>query len=228
MGARIEQLVVSASPDAWREAGFTVDDDGGCHIGEVDVRIVPDAEGTGITSWALSGVELAGRTEVEAIPTEAVGRAEPTEASTSHANGATRIDHLVLITPDLTRTIDAIAAIGPEVRRVRDIGTPESPMQQAFFRFEDVILEVVGPPDRPSDGRARWFGIALEVDDLGQPAGVLGERLGRVKDAVQPGRRIATLHDAPDSLSLAVAFMDTPGARDEVGGRPAGSDRSRH
>ena len=82
-------------------------------------------------------------------------------------------------------------------------------MQQAFFRLDEVILEVVGPPDCPNQDPARWFGIAVDVPDLDQLAALLGDRLGPIKDAVQPGRRIATLRDAPELLSLAVAFMDS-------------------
>ena len=35
-----------------------------------------------------------------------------------------------------------------------------------------------------------------------------GEHLGRIKDAVQPGRRIATLRHRDLGLSVAIAFMD--------------------
>ena len=45
------------------------------------------------------------------------------------------------------------------------------------------------------------------VSDLPALADLLGEHLGRIKDAVQPGRRIATLRDSA-GLSAKVAFMD--------------------
>ena len=216
MGARIERLEVGGSPEAWQAAGFTVDD-GVCLIGGVWLDIVEDTGRMGIRGWTLSGVELGDRTDIEGIATRTVEAAGPVNPAAvpsgpgsemGHANGATHIDHLVLITPDLGRTTSTIEAIGPEVRRIRDIGTPETPMQQVFFRLGEVILEIVGPPDKSSDESARWFGIAIDVDDLARPAEVLGDRLGRIKDAVQTGRRIATLRDAPGSLSLAVAFMD--------------------
>jgi hypothetical protein len=208
MGARIERLEIGASPERWREAGFAVDDDGVCRLGQVAVRLVDDDRRAGIRGWTLSGVDLGDRTEVEGIATDAVDPSPAAQSPEAHANGTTRIDHVVLVTPDLGRTISTLETIGPELRRIRDIGTPETPMQQAFFRLDEVILEVVGPPDRSNEEPARWYGLALDVADLAQASAVLGGRLGRVKEAVQPGRRIATLHDAPDSLAVAVAFMD--------------------
>jgi len=208
VGARIERIEIGASPERWREAGFAVDDGGVCRLGQVAVQLVDDGGRGGIRAWSLSGVDLGDRAEVEGIATDAVDPSPVEEPADTHANGTTHIDHVVLITPDLGRTIETLETIGPELRRIRDIGTPESPMQQAFFRLDEVILEVVGPPDRSNQEPARWYGLALDVADLAQATALLGGRLGRIKDAVQPGRRIATLHDAPDSLAVAVAFMD--------------------
>jgi hypothetical protein len=207
VAARIERIEIGASPERWREAGFAVDEDGMCRLGQVAIQLVDDGGRGGIRAWTLSGVDLGGRTEIEGIAADAVDPS-PMAEPVAHANGAGHIDHVVLVTPDLGRTIETLETIGPELRRVRDIGTPESPMQQAFFRLGEVILEVVGPPDRSNQDPARWYGLAIDVADLAQPAALLGGRLGPIKDAVQPGRRIATLHDAPDSLAVAVAFMD--------------------
>jgi hypothetical protein len=58
------------------------------------------------------------------------------------------------------------------------------------------------PPDAP----ARLWGLAFLVDDLNRTKQLLGDRLGDPRDAVQPGRRIATLkRDA--GLSFGCAFM---------------------
>jgi hypothetical protein len=46
----------------------------------------------------------------------------------------------------------------------------------------------------------------VTVADLDALAARLGDHLGRIKDAVQPGRRIATLSGAA-GLGEAVAFM---------------------
>jgi hypothetical protein len=66
---------------------------------------------------------------------------------------------------------------------------------------------------------ARFYGIAFTVDDLDATAALLGDRLGRVKDAVQPGRRIATLRREAGA-GIPLAFM-SPGA-DSLG---AGASR---
>lgn len=192
----IDELHVGDSPDAWRSIGFDVDDDC-CHVGSVRIRL--GSGGTGITGWTLRDIP-AGLTDVDGVPT-ATSATSPGDPGT-HANGATRIDHLVFMTPDLPRTAAAVVALGLDVRRERDAG----PFQQVFFRLGEVILELVGPVEG-GPGPASLWGITLAVDDLDATAAFLGDRVGRVKDAVQPGRRIATLRGEELGISPAIAFM---------------------
>jgi catechol 2,3-dioxygenase-like lactoylglutathione lyase family enzyme len=194
--ATIDEVRVGDSADAWRAIGFTVDDDA-CAVGTVRIRLGGD--GTGITSWSLRDIAAA-TTEIDGVPTAASTTA-PGEPTT-HANGVARIDHLVLMTPDLPRTTSALVAQGLDVRRERDAGT----FQQVFFRLGEVILELVGPKE-PGPGPASLWGLTFAVDDLDATAALLGERVGRVKDAVQPGRRITTLRGREIGISPAIAFM---------------------
>lgn len=64
------------------------------------------------------------------------------------------------------------------------------------------LLELGGP----APGDARLWGLTLAVEDLDAAAALLGDRLGHVKDAVQPGRRIATVRREA-GLSVPVALM---------------------
>ena len=116
------------------------------------------------------------------------------------------------MTPDLDRTVGALEAAGLEARRVRDADAGGKPIRQVFFRLGDPVLEVVGPPEPSGDGPARFFGLALTVADLDATATALGDRLGEPKDAVQPGRRIATLRRSA-GCTTAIAFMSPPPPR---------------
>jgi hypothetical protein len=159
-----------------------------------------------VRSWALDGVRLDGD-DLDGLPTttSSSGPAEPA----THANGTQIIDHVVVATPAMSRTVDRLEAAGLEARRVRDTDTYGAPMRQTFFRLDEVILEVVGPPETDADaGRSGFFGLALTVDDLERLVARLGPLLGRVKPAVQEGRRIATLRHRDAGLSVAIAFMD--------------------
>ena len=193
----IDELHVGDSPDAWRSIGFDVDDDGCCCVGTVRIRL--GGGGTGITGWTLRDIS-ADLTEVDGIAT--ASSATPPGEPGTHATGVTRIDHLVFMTPDLPRTAAAVVALGLDVRRERDAG----PFQQVFFRLGEVILELVGPVDG-GPGPASLWGITFAVDDLDATAAFLGDRVGRVKDAVQPGRRITTLRGKELGISPAIAFM---------------------
>jgi len=80
-----------------------------------------------------------------------------------------------------------------------------------------VILEVVEVPpgsreERDPDAPSRFWGLAFGVDDLDRCAAYLGDRLGEPRDAVQPGRRIATLRREA-GLSPGIAFMTPAPAR---------------
>ena len=129
-------------------------------------------------------------------------------------NGVERIDHVVLLSPDLDRTVEELRSDGFELRRIREGETPGGSTRQAFFRVGEPILEVVQAPEgtsvaRNPDGPARLWGIAFLVDDLDATGATLGGLLGVPRDAVQPGRKIATLR--PEAgLGPAIAFMTPP------------------
>jgi hypothetical protein len=53
----------------------------------------------------------------------------------------------------------------------------------------------------------RFFGLSPAVNDLDACAELLGDRLGPIKDATQPGRRIATLRHEACGLTIPIAFM---------------------
>ncbi len=114
-------------------------------------------------------------------------------ASAAHANGVTAIDHSVMLSPSLERTTGELEKQGIELRRIREGDTGMGNFRQAFFRVGRPILEVVEAADMQPDAPARFWGITFTTNDIDGAAELLGERLGRVKDAVQPGRRIATM-----------------------------------
>jgi hypothetical protein len=204
-GATIDRLVVGDEPETWAAAGFTVDDDGICRIGTVRVELAGRDAGKGMRRWSLRGT---GPVEsVDGIATAT--SAEPPATPATHPNGARRIDHLVLASADGERTAAAVtAATGREVLRVRESGTYGTPMQQRFFRLGEVVLELISPAEA-TDGPARFYGIAVDVDDIDALPARYGDHLGAVKDAVQPGRRITTLRHKELDLSVAVAFMSS-------------------
>jgi hypothetical protein len=203
----IDEIVVGDPPEAWTAAGYTVDDDGVCRIGTVRVRLVGRDGGKRILGWSLRDTTpgaLASGT-IDGLPTTE-GHHQPAEPAT-HANGARHIDHVVLATPDCDRTVAALEAAGLEARRTRQTESYGAPMRQTFFRAGEVIIELVGPDEPQGDGPAGFFGLALTVADLDATIALLGDAMGAPKDAVQPGRRIATLHHRDLGLSVATAFM---------------------
>ncbi|WP_183092179.1 glyoxalase [Nocardioides stalactiti] len=209
MTVALAGLVVADPPEAWTAAGFAVDADGTCRVGTVAVRLVGRERGTGVVGWALSGVDD-GLREVDGIPTT-VAAAAPEEPG-EHPNGVTLLDHVVLLSPDLARTITALAAVGLEPRRERDGSLGGAPMRQVFYRLGEVILEVVGAPDVANEGPSSLWGLTHVVADVDAAAAALGEAGGHPKDAVQPGRRITTLRHRDLGMSVRTALI-TPHVR---------------
>jgi hypothetical protein len=170
---------VSGAADAWDAAGFRVEGDT-MRIGHVRFRVGVGAKG--MPGWTLA--------------------AAPTVESDTHPNGSTLLDHIVVFTDDPDRTTMTYADEGLEVKRVRDVGNGTT---QSFFRAGEVIVELVGPI--PNVTGERLWGLAFTVADLDACAALLGDKLGNIKDAVQPGRRIVTLRHESCGLTVPIAFM---------------------
>jgi hypothetical protein len=203
----IDELVLADEPERWAALGFAVVE-GCCRLGRVRLRLAGRAAGRGIVSWslrALAGVDLDG------LPTT-WSRSHVPALAAAHPNGALAIDHVVAMSPALDRSVCALEAAGLDLRTIREQPTPAGAPRQAFFRLGAEILEVVqepddvlergGGPSRP----ARLWGLALSVEDLDRAVEALGPRVGSIRPAVQPGRRIATLRRSA-GLAIPLALM---------------------
>jgi hypothetical protein len=193
VGASVAAIDLAAPAADWAGAGFTIDEDGSCRVGATVLRLGRES------GWALRDAD--GDGPVEGIPTERVDW--PAPAGAEHANGALSVDHVVVVTPDVDRTFAALQATAMTLRRERTTGE----RRYGFFRHGECIVEVVGPaePDAAGGDAALW-GLTITVADLDATAALLGDRLGTIRDAVQPGRRIATVRSGA-GLGVPLAFM---------------------
>jgi len=203
-------------------------------LGSVSIALAGKDAGRGILGWSLCDLLDA---ELDGLPTKVARRSStstpdptstPSPASASpqaptptpapalhseHVNGIVGIDHVVAMTPNLDRSVEALQAAGLDLRRIREQPTPAGAPRQAFFRLGETILEVVQEPEealaaRPdgTDGPARFWGLALLSEDLELTVERLGENVSEIRAAVQPGRRIATLRRSA-GLAVPVALM---------------------
>lgn len=206
MGATVDELRVGDAPESWAALGFAVDGDA-CVVGEARIGLAGTDAGKGLVGWSLRGF---GGEDLDGLPTESSDRPPPEERPV-HPNGIAEIDHVVAISSDLDRTVAALAAAGLDLRRVREEPTPAGAPRQAFFRLGATILEVVQAPpeaiERTGGDRPAFFwGLAFVAADLDATVAALGDRVGEIRPAVQPGRRIATLRRSA-GLSVPVALM---------------------
>lgn len=190
---RIASIVLADPPHVWQRLGFTITG-AGDEIALGGLRLCLGADGEGIVGWTFRNLEDGRLDGLNACPASG----EP-PAPVEHPNTASAVDHIVALTPDVDRTVSRLREAGLDYRGTRDAGDGA---RQAFFVLGPCLLELGGPVD----GEVRFWGLTIVVDDLDGAAERLGDRLGAIKDAVQPGRRIATVR-AEAGLGAPVAFM---------------------
>lgn len=192
----IAGLRIAADPAAWRAFGVPLDDAGRLAVGGITLAVSPPAEETGLTGWAWRGVPADADLDGIPLTDEAGGAPEDPGPLALEA-----VDHVVVATGDLDRTVAAFDGAGLDRRRVRDAGQ----MRQAFYLAGAALVEVVAPAE--ADGSpARLWGITFVSGDLDGAADACGPLLGEIRDAVQPGRRIATARREA-GLGVPVALM---------------------
>ena len=192
----LAELTIADAPESWSALGFDVDQ-GSMDIGMV--RVWLGAAGKGITSWSLRRVNASG--SIDGLPTTAPRMVVPPPFHT-HPNGATGIDHVVVVTPDFDRTSAALAKAGVDLRRDQ---FTEGRGRLGFRRIGPAILELAHRPQMEDEDPRLW-GVTFVVISLDVLAERLGDLLGPIGPAVQPGRKIATLKREA-GLSVPVAFM---------------------
>jgi hypothetical protein len=203
----IDELTIADDPATWAALGFAVEGDAAV-LGQVCVRLVGSGAGHGIIGWSLR--ELAS-TALDGLPT-AISEREARAAAGVHPNGVLAIDHVVAMSPAFRRSVEVLQDAGLDLRRIREEPTPAGAPRQAFFRLGEEILELVqepeeivaraGGPTRP----ARFWGLAVLVADLDATVARMAPHAGDPRAAVQPGRRIATVHRTA-GLSVPLALM---------------------
>lgn len=125
------------------------------------------------------------------------------EAVTGEPVADFSVDHVVMLVPDLDAAVATLqrAGLTPRLRMTISRGRPA-----AFFRV-GTVLEVIQAPVRD----ASLYGVALttqgSLEALALTWKGLGLTVGDITPAVQPGRRIMTVHGI--DAGLAVMSGDT-------------------
>lgn len=172
---RLTGIRLGTTADALERIGLTLVA-GRAGVGGVTLEAAP---GEGILGLDLDGVP-----DDAPLPLVEV---EPT-ADAVHPVGATAVDHVVVLAGDVRA---AITALGATPRRLDE----RDGRVYGFVVAGTALLEFVGPVDG-DDRPPRLWGLALTVADLDAAVAHLGADCGPAKQAVQPGRRIATVrHD---------------------------------
>ncbi len=112
------------------------------------------------------------------------------ENPSGHAVDGTTIDHVVLLVPSLDAATTMLGDIGLDPRLKMDVGGRPA----AFFRAGPVLEVIESPVRAPS-----IYGIAVatgeQLETLALRWRAMGVSVGEIKPAIQPGRKIFTVHN---------------------------------
>jgi hypothetical protein len=212
----IADVWLTSSIDPWRRLGFSdypiAQSDGlvvPCiHIAGLGFRFLPQIVepsvlGSCVTGWTVRSDD-ATTNSVDGVATRVIAELEPAPELT-HELAVTAIDHIVITTGSLERTCGAITEqLCLPLKRIRDAGHG---VRQGFHRAGSLILEIVERPDLAPETPAEIWGLVFVVNDLETAVAWLGpDAVGATRDAVQNGRRIASIKKEV-GLGLPVALM---------------------
>ncbi len=180
--ATLVELVLGGRRAPWTAFGLPPDG----IVGGVRLAFAED-EPPGVRGWALR--------DLRATALDGLSTAHAVAAPDAPPPGGPllAVDHVVALTDDLERTLTALRAAGLDHRRTAGA--------TAFLVVGPALLEVVERAEAPA-GRATFWGVTFVVADPDAPR----EHVGPARDAVQPGRRIATVR-AGAGLGLPVALI---------------------
>ena len=205
----IAEFVIGGRIEPWQAIGVNFASPDRAFAGNTWLRF-NDQFAPGLHSWTLCADANESRSKtIDGLATNFVDQV-PTAPENDVVSGRgprldiVGVDHVVVNTPNLQRTSDAIAlATGAQLKRVRDAGAE---IQQGFHRLGGVVVEIVSSPKMPP-GEATFWGLALTVDNIDAMYDFVGpDVLSAPKPAVQPGRRIATFRSGAQ-LGIPFALM---------------------
>jgi hypothetical protein len=203
---RLVAVVIGDSPATWRAAGFTVGGDL-VAVGGVHIRLAGGTASPGILAWSF---EPPWPEPIDGLPiAPPAAGVPPADVPDTHPNGVTAIDHVVVASPHVERTTAALAEASIEPRRTIVGARGDADVLYRFFLLGTCLLELIGPATAREDGPARFAGLAVTTDTIDD----LGDIAGPPRDAVQPGRRIATLRRELGS-SVPLAFLSPRPSRE--------------
>ena len=206
--ARISELVVGGGAQNWALIGISFDVSNCAVLGDIALRLDTALE-PGLHSWVLHGADV-DVVNIDGVATShTIGDSQIAASVQSDFDlGVIGVDHVVINTPDLMRTSDALtAATGAPLKRVRDAGNN---VQQGFHRLASVVVEIVSAPTM-HPGPASLWGFVLNVKDIYAIANHVGpDVLSIPKPAVQAGKLIATFRSSVGlGVPLALMGQDT-------------------
>ncbi len=205
----VAEFVIGGRIEPWQAIGVNFASPDRAFVGNTWLRFNAQLA-PGLRSWALCAEASESREQtIDGLATNFVDQVPPAPERDVVSSVGPRldivgVDHVVINTPNLQRTSDAIAlATGAQLKRVRDAG---GGVQQGFHRLGGVVIEIVSSPKMPP-GDATFWGLVLIVDNIDAVYDFVGpDVLREPKPAVQPGRRIATFRSGAQ-LGLPCALM---------------------
>lgn len=232
---------VADDAEAWSTAGFTVSPSSSSssttcsiRIGTADFVLLGSSarkpDEYPVQSWLFyrKGDPVDGEIhhDIDGLDIRTTGRL-PTKPSGStaptHENKVTTIDHIVIQSIDVRKTVAEFRAkLGMEPRRLGGVGPMRKGLLFAFYKFAEdgCVIEIVGPDGtdpnvKPASPKTRLWGTTFNVSDMKASHATLDKRgaAKRLIAAVQGGRSIYTLDNKKIGVGMDMAFISKDGPK---------------
>ena len=171
---RTVSVTVGDSPDAWRNVGFFVDDDGSCVIGGVDFRLVGDDAERGVQDVTFEADTLVARDEPTinirglTYHVMAPGTAGDVLETPNHSNLCTGIQKLEICPVETWFTLTKMVhRILPPPYQAFPYRNPDgNPQHVALWRMQNMeVFEMAdGMGQTTNDEMAMFFLIVSDLD----------------------------------------------------------------
>ncbi|KAJ3009360.1 UNVERIFIED_CONTAM: hypothetical protein HDU68_002739 [Siphonaria sp. JEL0065] len=220
------QLFIADSAAAWTSAGFHVSPNNIVTVGNITITLLGNDNWNGkggIVAWAFEArndpvhadtvllLDSLHTQIINPLTTASSCNNATTTPPVIHPNRVVGIDHIVITSPNLLKTVAVFATLGLRPKRI--VGDH----QMIFFKSGDVVIELIHGIPQFSNVEAqvlketRFWGITFTTSDFDETVRVLGPLVKTPKDAVQGrGRRIVTLIHQNAGISVNTAFVSLP------------------
>ena len=202
---KLKRLFVANPPHVWESMGFKIVGNQ-VQLGNVIIQLVEKVcVCNPVVGWDWENLVASKPSHIDGIPL-LNDKVDNVTEDVQHMNNSIAVDHVVLKTFNVEKTIKCMNEIGLEVRK--RVVHQSKGMEQVFFKAENTILEVISSLEASNSVQDSYiWGITFVTSDIITLHKNLEGSTKVPYDAVQIGRKFTTLDNLKHGTKVRIAFI---------------------